>query len=49
MIVYRCDRCKRDIDPGSNVFDGEECLSLEVESHSCRGFNKAKHYLLCKE
>ena len=48
MIVYRCDRCKRDIDPGSNVFDGEECLSLEVESHSCRGFNKAKHYLLCK-
>ena len=49
MIVYRCDRCKRDIDPGSNVFDGEECLSLEVESHSCRGFNKAKHYLLCKD
>ena len=49
MIVYRCDRCKRDIDPGMCVFDGEECLSLEVESHNCRGFNQAKHYLLCEK
>ena len=48
MIVYRCDRCKRDIDTGVCAFDGEECLSLEVESHNCRGFNKAKHYLLCE-
>ena len=29
-------------------FDREECLSLEVESHNCRGFNQAKHYLLCE-
>ena len=48
MIVYRCDRCKKDIALGLTTFDGEECLSLEVESHSCRGINKAKHYLLCK-
>ena len=48
MIVYRCDRCKKDIASGLNTFDREECLSLEVESHNCRGFNKAKHYLLCE-
>ena len=48
MIVYRCDRCKRDIDRGVCAFDGEECLGLDVESHNCRGFNQAKHYLLCE-
>ena len=49
MIVYRCDRCKRDINFGVPSFDREECLSLEVESHNCRGFNQAKHYLLCEK
>lgn len=48
MIVYRCDRCKKDIAFGLTTFDGEECLSLEVESHNCRSFNQAKHYLLCE-
>ena len=49
MIVYRCDRCKRDIDLGVCAFDGEECLSLEVEPHIRRGFNSSKHYLLCEK
>ena len=49
MIVYRCDRCKRDIDLGVSAFDGEEYLSLDVEPHSCRGFNSLKHYLLCEK
>ena len=48
MIVYRCDRCKKDIALGLTTFDGEECLSLEVESHNCRGFNQTKHCLLCE-
>lgn len=49
MIVYRCDRCKRDIDFGVSVFDGEEYLSLDIEPHNCRGFNSYKHYLLCEK
>ena len=48
MIVYRCDRCKKDIDLGVSAFDGEECLSLEVEPHNYCGVNQAKHYLLCE-
>ena len=49
MIVYRCDRCKRDIDLGVSAFDGEECLSLDIEPRNCRGFNSPKHYLLCEK
>ena len=37
MIVYRCDRCKKDIDFGSNVFNGEECLNLSTELYNCPG------------
>ena len=49
MIVYRCDRCKKDIDLGVSAFDEEEYLSLDVEPHNCRGFNSLKHYLLCEK
>ena len=49
MIVYRCDRCKRDIDLGVSAFDGEEYLSLDIEPRNCRGFNSPKHYLLCEK
>ena len=48
MIIYRCDRCKKDIDFGSSVFDGEECLNLSTELCNCPGvINKTKSYLLC--
>ena len=48
MIIYRCDRCKRDIDFGSNAFDGEECLNLSTELYNCLGvINRTKSYLLC--
>ena len=48
MIIYRCDRCKRDIDFASNAFDGEECLNLSTELYNCPGvINKTKSYLLC--
>ena len=36
MIVYRCDRCKRDIDPGMCIFDGEEYLGLETKPYNHR-------------
>lgn len=50
MIVYRCDRCKKDIDFGSNVFDGEEYLSLNTELYNCPGvINRTKSYLLCEK
>ena len=49
MIVYRCDRCKRDIDLGVSAFDGEECLALDIKPYNCRGFNSSKHYMLCKD
>lgn len=48
MIVYRCDRCKRDIDLGVRAFDGEECLALDTKPYNCRGSSQAKHYLLCE-
>lgn len=48
MIVYRCDRCKKDIDLGVRAFDGEECLALDTKPYNYRGFNQAKHYLLCE-
>ena len=47
MIIYRCDRCKKDIDFGSNAFDGEECLNLSTELYNCPGvINRTKNYLL---
>ena len=49
MIVYRCDRCKRDINLGVSAFDGEEYLSFDIEPHNRRGFNSLKHYLLCEK
>ena len=53
MIIYRCDRCKKDIDFSSNVFDGEECLNLNTELYNCPGvINRTKSYLLydkCKK
>ena len=49
MIVYRCDRCKRDIDLGVSAFDGEECLALDTKPYNCRGFSSSKHYMLCKD
>lgn len=48
MIVYRCDRCGKDIDIGLTAFDGEEYSSLDIRFHKCRGFNYTKHYLLCE-
>ena len=48
MIIYRCDRCKKDIDFGSSTFDGEEYLNLSTELYNCPGvINKTKSYLLC--
>ena len=48
MIIYRCDRCKKDIDFGSNVFNGEEYLNLSVELCNCPGvIDRTKNYLLC--
>ena len=47
MIIYRCDRCKRDIDPGMYIFDGEEYLSLETKPYDYRGWSK--NYILCKD
>lgn len=49
MIVYRCDRCKRDIDPGMCIFDGEEYLGLETKPYNYRGFGYSKNYILCKD
>ena len=49
MIIYRCDRCKRDIDFGVSAFDGEECLSLDIKPHNRYGFNTTKNYLLCEK
>lgn len=49
MIVYRCDRCKKDIDLGISAFDGEECLTLDTKPYNYRGFNSSKHYMLCKD
>ena len=49
MIIYRCDRCKRDIDLGVSAFDGEEYLALDTEPYNCRGFNSSKRYMLCKD
>lgn len=34
MIVYRCDRCKKDIDLGVSAFDGEECLSMDIKPYN---------------
>lgn len=48
MIVYRCDRCKKDIDLSMITYDGEEYLSMDIETHNHRGFNSPKHYLLCE-
>lgn len=48
MIVYRCDRCKKDIDLGVSAFDGEECLALDIKPYNYRGFNSSKHYMLCE-
>ena len=42
MIVYRCDRCKRDIDLGVSAFDGEECLALDTKPYNCHGFSSSK-------
>ena len=48
MIIYRCDRCKRDIDFDSSAFSGEECLNLSTELYNCSGvINRTKSYLLC--
>ena len=48
MIIYRCDRCKKDIDPGMYIFDGEEYLNLSTELYNCPGvINRTKNYLLC--
>ena len=48
MIVYKCNRCKKDIDFGSNALDGEECLNLSTELYNCPGvINRTKSYLLC--
>ena len=48
MIIYRWDTCKKDIDFGSSVFDGEECLNLNTELYNCPGvINRTKSYLLC--
>lgn len=44
MIVYRCDRCGRDM-----VLDGERWLSLDIEPRNNRCFSGIKHYLLCEE
>ena len=49
MIIYRCDRCKRDIDPGMYIFDGEEYLGLETKPYNYCGFGYSKHYILCKD
>lgn len=50
MIVYRCDRCKKDIDFGSiSTFSGEEYLELKVKSYNRYGFNTTKNYLLCEK
>lgn len=49
MIVYRCDRCKRDIDLGVSAFDGEECLALDTKPYNRPGFSSSKHYMLCKD
>ena len=48
MIVYRCDRCKKDIDLGVSACDGEECLTLDTKPYNYHGFNPSKHYMLCK-
>lgn len=48
MIVYRCDRCKRDIDLGVRAFDGEECLALDIKPYNHPRVNSSKHYLLCE-
>lgn len=48
MIVYRCDRCKKDIDFRS-TFSGEECLKLKAEPYNRYGFNTTKNYLLCEK
>lgn len=49
MIVYRCDRCKKDIDLGVSTFDGEECLVLDTKPYNYRGVNSFKYYILCKD
>ena len=50
MIIYRCDRCKKDIDFGSSAFDGEEYLNLNTELYNCPGvINRTKSYLLCNK
>lgn len=48
MIVYRCDRCKKDIDLGVSAFDGEECLALDTKPYNHPRGNSSKHYLLCE-
>lgn len=48
MIVYRCDRCKKDIDFGSSIFGGKGCLRLNIDPYNCRGFDTTK-YLLCEK
>ncbi len=48
MIVYRCDRCKKDIDLGVSAFDGEECLALDIKPYNYPSFNPSRHYMLCK-
>ena len=49
MIVYRCDRCKRDIDLGVSAFDGEEYLALDTKPYNYHEFNSSKHYMFCKD
>lgn len=48
MIVYKCDRCKKEIDFGLAAFTGKGCLRLEVDPYNCYGFKTTK-YLLCEK
>lgn len=45
--VYKCDRCKKEIDFSLPAFTGKEYLRLEVD-HNCCGF-KTTEYLLCEK
>lgn len=46
--VYKCDRCKREIDFSLPAFTGKGCLRLEVDPYNRRCY-KTTEYLLCEK
>lgn len=48
MVVYKCDRCGKDIDIGLTASDGEKYSSSDIRFHKNLGFSYTKHYLLCE-